>query len=236
MPFEGYDIVLGTQWLRSLGPIQWDFEKLQMKFAWGGKEVVLRGLTSSSQKISDIVPVTKITRGQKGVIVHIMHGEDVEDEKDFIPTPVQQLLQGYQELLNEPIGLLPRQIHDHRIPLLLERGPVAVRPYRYPYFQKNEIEKIVKDLIAAGIICPSTSPYSSSILLVKKHDGSWRMCVDYRALNQITVKDKFPILVIDELLDELAGAQFFYKIGFTLRLPSSQNAPRRCRENCISNT
>lgn len=194
------------------------------------------GFTSSFQKISDIVPATKITIGQKGVVVHIMQGEDAKDEKDFIPTPVQQLLQGYQEVLNEPIGLPPGRIHDHRILLLPGRGPVAVRPYRYPYFQKNEIEKIVKDSMAAGIICPSTSPYSSPVLLVKKHDGSWRMCVDYRALNQITVKDKFPILVIDELLDELAGAQFFYKIGFTLRLPSSQNAPRLCRENCISNT
>lgn len=89
---------------------------------------------------------------------------------------------------------------------------VNVKPYRYPYFQKAKIERLVREMIVEGVIRPSSSPYSASVLLIKKSDGSWRFCVDYHALNAVTIKDRFPIPIMEELFDELTGAQVFSKL------------------------
>ena len=125
---------------------------------------------------------------------------------------IESLLDEFKDIFSKPKTLPPKQAHDHHFPLLPESAPANVQPYRYPYVQKFEIEKIVKEIRDSGIIQQSVGPYSSPVLLVKENDGSWRMCVDYRALNYITVKDKYLILVIDELLDELGDAQYFSKL------------------------
>lgn len=108
-----------------------------------------------------------------------------------------------------PTELPPSRACDHSIPLIPGATPVNVRPYRFAPAVKTEIEKQVQEVLANGVIQKSVSPFSSSVLLVKKKDNTWRFCVDYRHLNAITLKSKYPVPIIDEFLDELGSASWF---------------------------
>ncbi|KAL4290327.1 hypothetical protein GQ457_14G018800 [Hibiscus cannabinus] len=125
---------------------------------------------------------------------------------------MRDLLAEFSDVFSAPTGMPPAREHDHAIHLHPLSKPVNVKPYRYPYYQKQEIERQVQELLDHQLIQKSHSPFSSPVLLVKKKDGTWRFCIDYRALNAITVKDKFPIPTAEELFDELGGAQFFSKL------------------------
>lgn len=116
---------------------------------------------------------------------------------------IEALQQKFSSIFAETTSLPPSQTSDHQIPLQPNTGPISVRPYRYGHIQKDEIERLVAEILSAGIIRPSSSPFSSPVLLVRKKDGSWRLCVDNDELNRVTIPDKFPILLIQELLDEL---------------------------------
>ena len=96
----------------------------------------------------------------------------------------------------------------------LEAGATLVitAPYRHPKKFKDEIEKAIKELLAMGHIRPNMSPFASSVVLVLKKDHTLRMYIDYRALNKKTIKNRYPIPHIDELMDELHGAVIFSKI------------------------
>lgn len=121
-------------------------------------------------------------------------------------------MQEYEDIFQEPQHLPLSRVYDHTIPTLPDAVPVNSRPYRYSPLHKDEIEKQVKQLLLSGFITPSTSPYASHVLLVQKKDGSWRFCVDYRKLNEITIINRFPMPIIDDILDELAGTRYFTKL------------------------
>lgn len=186
MPLAGYDLVLGTQWMVTLGPIVWDFTKRTMAFTRHGRPVCWDDVTARR------TPLLAATVSPQALL--------------------DELLSGFGGLFAEPTGLPPQRARDHSIVLKPGALPVAVRLYRYPTAHKDELERQCTTMIDQGIVRRSDSAFSSPVLLVKKPDGTWRFCVDYRALNALTVKDAFPIPVVDELLDELHGACFFTKL------------------------
>jgi len=187
-----FDFILGVDFLGTLGPLTWDFEGLTVSFLHEGRRVTWRcvgapGAPSQQRSLAAVA-------------------------SDPHHPLLDELLIQHDAVFDTPRGLPPARPYDHRIHLLPGTAPVAVRPYRYPQLQKDELERQCAAMLEQGIIRPSTSPFSAPVLLVKKADGSWRFCIDYRALNDRTSKDKFPIPVVDELLDELHGAKYFTKL------------------------
>lgn len=114
--------------------------------------------------------------------------------------------------LEELTELPPDRDVEFVIDLILGAGLVAQRPYRMSAEELHELKKQLKKLLEQGFIQPSASPWGSPILFVKKKDGTMRMCVDYRTLNSMTIKNKYPLPRIDDLLDGLRKAKYFSRI------------------------
>lgn len=116
-----------------------------------------------------------------------------------IPAVIKTLLLQYDDVFQHPKGLPLSRSYDHSITLLPGVAPVNSRPYRYAPHQKDEIERQVSDKLASGIVTTSISPFASPVLLVKKKDGTWCSCVDFWKLNDVTVKNRFPMPIVDEI-------------------------------------
>ena len=183
---------------------------LPLQANFQGWVLPLQGIKAASTSLQDASQFLKKPT-KKGLLVHIAVQSAVIDQNQC-PIAIESLLQEFDGVFVTPAGLPPIKGHAHQTNLKGGTQPVCQRPYRYPYYQKIEIGKIVIELLEAGSIRNSQSPFATLVLLVRKTDGSWCICVDYRALNQATIKDKYPISVIDELLDELHGASLFSKL------------------------
>ncbi|GJW61429.1 retrotransposon-related protein [Tanacetum coccineum] len=217
------EMVLGIQWLATLGWIRCDFKNLVMEYTYNNKKVVLRGTQQATLQWMQ----GKQRQGKKLVKAELSAMSVCVCPTSFMQMEarssnsqgVEVVLRGFELVFDVPKDLPPKRTHDHRIPLVPNTSPVNVRPYKHPPSQKDAIELMVKELLESGVIRNSQSPFSSPIAMVKKKDGTWRMCVDYRQLNKATVKDKFPIPVVEELIDELSGSKFFSKL---IRLSSDK--------------
>ena len=133
---------------------------------------------------------------------------------DPMPAEVKKALDEFKDVMPPelPKKLLPRREEDHKIELESGAKPSAMGPYRMAPPELEELRRQLKELLEAGFIKPSKAPYGAPVLFQKKHDGSLRMCINYQALNKVTVKNKYPIPLIADLFDQLGRAKFFTKL------------------------
>jgi hypothetical protein len=131
-----------------------------------------------------------------------------------LPSVVQRLLQGYKVVFPEetPAGLPPLRGIEHQIDVIPGAALPNSPPYRTNSKETREIHWQVQALLDKGYVCESLSPCAVQVILVPKKDGTWRMCVDCRAINKITVHYRHPIPRLDDILDELSGSMKFSKI------------------------
>ncbi|GKE45201.1 putative reverse transcriptase domain-containing protein, partial [Tanacetum coccineum] len=114
--------------------------------------------------------------------------------------------------LEDLSGLPPQRQVEFRIDLVPGAMPIAKSPYRLAPSEMQELSGQLQELQDKGFIRPSHSPWGAPVLFVKKKDGSLRMCIDYRELNKLTIKNRYPLPRIDDLFDQLQGSRYFSKI------------------------
>ncbi|SPC66568.1 uncharacterized protein UHOD_12259 [Ustilago sp. UG-2017b] len=129
---------------------------------------------------------------------------------DIIPPEYHQYLDVFSRV--EADKLPPHRTYDHQIPLEEGKSPPFGPIYSLSEHELKTLREYLEENLAKGFISPSDSPAASPILFVKKEDGSLRLCVDYRGLNRITIRNRYPLPLIDELLDRLREARFFTHI------------------------
>jgi hypothetical protein len=134
IPMGGADVVLGIQWLQSLGTMDFNFQELFMKFSLEGNEIELRGITWKLGKVIISNDMTKLLKKRHQGIIAQLCSIDVQTSKPSTPQDLQRIIDKHSKVFeNIPKGLPPTRNHDHEIHLIPQSVPPNIRPYRYPY-------------------------------------------------------------------------------------------------------
>jgi hypothetical protein len=210
------NIILRVKWLSTLGPITTNYKTMEMSFTEeNGKKVVLRGMTCNTPRVMKTKRMEAIFWREYIVYAtkcRILFRVDKKGETHY-PLEIYKFIDKHNKVF-EPIPPEAPSNRGFEHIIELEEGVklVITTLYRHPNKYKYEIEKAINQLLDMGHIRLSSSAFASSVVMVKKKDGTMRMCIDYMVLNKKTIKKRYPIPRSDELLDELHGAVYFTKI------------------------
>jgi hypothetical protein len=185
---KGTDIILGMDWLSKYGRV--------------------------IQCARKAVRLTKKDRTSVEFVVMVQSGPDSKlNQTKAIALEDIRVVQDYPDVFLEELpGMTPDRDIEFLIELLPGTPPISKRPDMMPVNELVELKKQIAELQAKGFIGPSSSPWGAPVLFVEKKDGTQRMCVDYRPLNEVTIKNKYPLPRIEDLFDQVKGASVFSKI------------------------
>eukprot|EP00253_Pinus_taeda_P028842 PITA_28842 len=212
LPLGSYDILIGMDWLEK----HWSLVDCKTKIIYFkdslGNKKEMQGIKRHTQ----VRPITAnqlakcIRKGCQIYAVQVGYADSKDKTAILNNIPV---IQEFTDVFPEEIpGLPPKRNIDFTIELVPGAAPVSRAPYRMSVPELTELKMQLQELLDKNYIRPSVSPWGAPVLFVKKKDGTFRMCIDYRQLNKLTIKNKYPLPRIDELFDQVKGATVFSKI------------------------
>ncbi|GKA72319.1 putative reverse transcriptase domain-containing protein [Tanacetum coccineum] len=211
MPIElgTFDVVIGMDWLVEQDAVIVCGKKV-VHIPVKNKTLVVEGDRGTSRlKIISCIKASKyIERGHQLFVAHVTEKEPKEKRLEDVP-----VIRDFPEVFPDDLpGLPPPRQVEFKIELVPGAAPVARAPYRLAPSEMKELADQLQELSEKGFIRPSSSPWGAPVLFVKKKDGSFRMCIDYRELNKLMVKNRYPLPRIDDLFDQLQGSSVYSKI------------------------
>ncbi|KAE8705397.1 cytochrome P450 78A7-like [Hibiscus syriacus] len=214
IPLDDFDFVLGLSFLDRINAFPVPFTDCLCILDPKQQCIVpvSRG-SGVGAKVLSAIQFSKAVRKEEPTFLAVLVCDEPTTTYD-VPDVVSHVLAKFKDVMPAelPKKLPPKREVDHKIELVPNVEPPARAPYRMAPPELEEMRRQLKDLLDAGYIRPSKSPYGALVLFQKKHDDSLRMCIDYRALNKLTVKNKYPIPLIPDLFDQLGSARWFTKL------------------------
>ncbi|MCO5608741.1 hypothetical protein L7F22_062956 [Adiantum nelumboides] len=221
-PLKHEDVILGAPWFdRLAASIKFLERKISFKFREKDMYINAQESGSSIPLVNDQAFDKSIKSSIFAYMIFVkdsLNGVDVTQVNENgmqVDLELSNFLNQFQDVFIDDI---PRELppkrgdDDHMIELIPGSSPPNKPPYRVSQAQQEEIMRQVNELVEKGMVRPSSSPFCSPVLLVQKKDGTYRMCVDYRALNRITIKNRFPVPRVEDLFDKLQGSTYFSRI------------------------
>ncbi|GJW87953.1 putative reverse transcriptase domain-containing protein [Tanacetum coccineum] len=213
-----FDAIICMDWLAKYKAVIVCAEKI-VRIPCGNETLIIHGNGSNQGNVIrlNIISCTKMQKYmQKGfpifILAHVT-AKEVEDKSEKKRLEDVPIVRDFPDVSPEDLpGLPPTRQVEFQIDLVPGAAPVARAPYRLAPSEMKELSEQLKELSDKGFIRPSSSPWGAPVLFVKKKDGSFRMCIDYRELNKLTVKNRYPLPRIDDLFDQLQGSSVYSKI------------------------